>query len=85
MKDIIIVGGGTAGLTAAIYAKRAGKSVLVIEADNCGGQIINTPEIENYPGIKNISGLEFANGLKDQAESLGAVIESAKVTGIDIK
>ncbi|MBO6259342.1 MAG: FAD-dependent oxidoreductase [Lachnospiraceae bacterium] len=85
MKDIIIVGGGTAGLTAAIYARRAGKSVLVIEADNCGGQIINTPEIENYPGIKNISGLEFANGLKDQAEGLGAVIESAKVTGLDIK
>ena len=51
MKDVIIVGAGTAGLTAAIYALRAGKSVLVLEQGNYGGQIINTPKVENYPGI----------------------------------
>ena len=56
MYDIIIVGAGTAGLTAAIYGVRAGKSVLVLEAKTYGGQIINTPKIENYPGIKEISG-----------------------------
>ena len=59
MTDIIIIGAGPAGLTAAIYARRAAKSVLVLEAKGYGGQIINTPEIENYPGIKNISGLEI--------------------------
>lgn len=60
MYDIIIVGAGTAGLTAAIYGVRAGKSVLVLEAKTYGGQIINTPKIENYPGIKEISGFEYA-------------------------
>ena len=55
MYDIIVIGAGTAGLSAAIYAVRAGKSVLVLEGKNYGGQIINTPSIENYPGIKNIS------------------------------
>ena len=58
MYDIIIVGAGTAGLTAAIYGVRAGKSVLVLEAKTYGGQIINTPKIENYPGIKDLSGFE---------------------------
>ena len=56
MTDIIIVGAGTAGLSAAIYGVRAGKSVIVFESEVYGGQIVNTPEIENYPGIKNISG-----------------------------
>ena len=60
MKDVIIIGAGTAGLTAAIYALRAGKSVLVLEQGNYGGQIINTPKVENYPGIEQISGYEFA-------------------------
>lgn len=82
MYDIIIVGAGTAGLSAAIYGVRAGKSVLVLEADVYGGQIINTPEIENYPGIKRISGYEFATNLYEQAKELGAKIEFEKVTGI---
>ena len=56
MIDIIIVGAGPAGLSAAIYAARAGKKALVFESYTYGGQIVNTPEIENYPGIKNISG-----------------------------
>ena len=58
MYDIIIVGAGPAGLTAAIYARRAQKSVLVLEAKSYGGQIINTPNIENYPCINSISGFD---------------------------
>ncbi|MBR5420509.1 MAG: thioredoxin-disulfide reductase [Lachnospiraceae bacterium] len=82
MHDIIIIGAGTAGLSAAIYALRAGKSVLLLEQLSYGGQIINTPEVENYPGIKNISGFDFAQGLYEQATALGAELEYAKVTGI---
>lgn len=82
MKDIIIIGAGTAGLTAAIYGLRAGKSVLVLEQGNYGGQIINTPKVENYPGIEQISGYEFAAGLFRQAEKLGMEYRSEKVIGI---
>ena len=83
MTDIIIIGAGTAGLSAAIYALRAGKSVLVMEQLTYGGQIINTPEVENYPGIKSISGFDFAQGLYEQAESLGAELKYEQVTGIE--
>ena len=83
MYDIVIVGAGTAGLSAAIYALRAGKSVLLLEQLTYGGQIVNTPEIENYPGIKNISGFDFAQGLYEQATALGAELEFAQVSGID--
>ena len=83
MHDIVIVGAGTAGLSAAIYALRAGKSVLLLEQLTYGGQIVNTPEVENYPGIKSISGFDFAQGLYDQATSLGAELDFAQVTGID--
>lgn len=82
MYDIIIVGAGTAGLSAAIYGVRAGKNVLVLEANAYGGQIINTPEIENYPGIKHISGYEFATNLYEQAKELGAEIRFEKVLEI---
>ena len=81
--DIVVVGAGTAGLSAAIYGVRSGKSVLVLEALTHGGQIVNTPEIENYPGIKNISGFEFAQGLYEQAVQLGAVVKYEKVEGIE--
>lgn len=81
--DIVVVGAGTAGLSAAIYGVRAGKSVLVLEAASYGGQIINTPEVENYPGIKNISGFEFATGLYEQATSLGAEIAYEKVLRVE--
>ncbi|KIR01850.1 Thioredoxin reductase [Lachnospiraceae bacterium TWA4] len=80
--DIVIVGAGPAGLSAAIYGVRAGKSVLVLEAAAYGGQIINTPEIANYPGISNISGYEFATGLYEQATNLGAKVSYEKVVGI---
>lgn len=80
--DVVIVGAGTAGLSAAIYTVRAGKSALVLDAVGYGGQIINTPEVANYPGIKNISGFEFATGLYEQAKDLGAEIVFEKVMGI---
>lgn len=82
MKDVIIIGAGTAGLSAAIYTVRAGKSALVLEAAAYGGQIINTPDIENYPGIAHISGFDFATGLYNQAKDLGAEIVFERVTGI---
>ncbi len=83
MTDIIIIGAGTAGLSAAIYALRAGKSVLLMEQLTYGGQIINTPEVDNYPGIKSISGFDFAQGLYEQAEALGAELKYEQVTGIE--
>lgn len=85
MKDVIIIGAGTAGLTAAIYALRAGKSVLVLEQGTYGGQIVNTPKVENYPGIEQISGYEFASGLFRQAEKLGMEYRSEKVTDIRLE
>ena len=82
MSDVIIVGGGTAGLTAAIYALRAGKSATVFEALTVGGQIVNTPDIENYPGIAHVSGFDFAMGLSRQATDLGAVIKYENVVEV---
>ena len=71
MFDIIIIGAGPAGMTAAIYGRRARKSVLVIEALSYGGQIINTLDIENYPVEPHISGFDFATKLYGQAKELG--------------
>lgn len=82
MHDIIIVGAGTAGLSAAIYSVRAGKRVLILEANTYGGQILSSPEVENYPGIKKISGFEFAHNLYEQAVQLGAEIVYEKVAGL---
>lgn len=82
MTDVVIVGAGTAGLSAAIYALRAGKSVLVLEALTYGGQIINTPDIENYPGIAHISGFDFATGLYEQAKELGAEFSFEKAVSV---
>ncbi len=81
--DLIVVGAGTAGLSAAIYGQRAGKRVLVLESNTYGGQIINTPEVENYPGIAHTSGYEFAQGLYDQAVGLGATVQIEAVTGVE--
>ena len=82
MKDIIIIGAGPAGLTAALYALRAGKSVLVIEKSTFGGQVTFSPKIENYPGIPEMTGNEFADKLLDQVLAMGAEVEMEKVTGI---
>ena len=80
--DLIIVGAGPAGLTAAIYARRAGRSVLVLERSSIGGQIASAPKVENYPGFSAISGAELAERLYTQAEDLGARIELETVTSI---
>ena len=82
--DIIIIGAGPAGLTSAIYAKRANKNILVLEAKNYGGQIINTLDIENYPANAHISGFDFATNLYNQAKNLGAEIKYEKVVDINI-
>ena len=83
MHDIIIVGGGPAGLTAAVYALRAGKTVLVIEKNSFGGQIAFSPKVENIPGTQFISGAEFAEKLTDQAMNLGADVELETVTNVE--
>ena len=82
MYDIIIIGAGPAGLTAAIYARRAGKRVLVLEKENFGGQITYSPKVENYPGFKQLSGTELADYMTEQMLSLGADAEPATVLGI---
>ncbi len=73
--DIIIVGGGPAGLTAAVYARRAGKSVLVLEKNTIGGQIASSPRVDNFPGVQGVSGMELAERLYNQAVELGATVE----------
>lgn len=83
MYDIIIIGAGPAGLTAAIYACRAGKKTLIIEKAAFGGQISLSPKLENYPGFTEISGTEFADRLVEQAINLGAEIELDEVTALE--
>ena len=85
MYDIIIVGGGPAGLTAAVYARRAGKSVLVFEKNSFGGQIAFSPKVENIPGTISISGAAFADALVEQAMNLGADVELETVVSIEKK
>ena len=82
MYDSVVVGAGPAGLTAAIFLRRSNKSVLVLEASYYGGQIVNTPKIENYPTYENISGYDFATKLFNQVKSFGAEIKFEKVIGI---
>jgi thioredoxin reductase (NADPH) len=83
MHDMIIVGGGPAGLTAAIYGLRAGKSVLVIEKNGFGGQIAYSPKVENIPGTLQISGAEFADKLTEQVMALGADVELENVISVE--
>ncbi|MBR0414572.1 MAG: FAD-dependent oxidoreductase [Clostridia bacterium] len=83
MYDIIIIGAGPAGLSAAIYARRAAKSVLLLEANTYGGQIVNTPDIENYPVEEHISGFEFAMKLYTQATNLGAELKFERALSIE--
>ncbi|MBQ9429901.1 MAG: FAD-dependent oxidoreductase, partial [Clostridia bacterium] len=82
MFDLIIVGGGPAGLTAALYGLRAGKSVLVIEKDGFGGQMNFSPKIENYPGFASVSGSELADKMVEQILAQGAEVAVEKVTGL---
>lgn len=83
MWDIIIVGAGPAGLTAAIYALRANKKVLIFEAKTYGGQIVNAASIENYPGIEKISGFDYATNLYNQVKNLGAEFKFETVIRVD--
>ena len=82
MHDILVVGGGPAGMTAAIYARRASRSVLVLEAVACGGQILNTPDIENYPVEAHVSGYDFATRVEAQARGLGVEFAFEKAVAL---
>ena len=82
MYDIIIIGGGPAGLTAALYACRANKKVLVIEKDSFGGQITQSPKVENIPGFTEVTGNEFAEKLVEQVLAQEADVECAEVLEI---
>ncbi len=82
MYDVIVIGGGPAGLTAALYALRANKNVLIIEKGGFGGQITYSPKVENIPGFVSLSGNEFAEKLTEQVMEQGADIEIATVTGV---
>lgn len=81
--DIIIVGGGPAGLTAALYAKRAGFSTLLLEGGVLGGQAAATPDIENWPGTRHISGSDFAANLYEQSRALGAELRLEAATALE--
>ena len=82
MTDIIIIGGGIAGLTSAVYALRSGKSVLLFEKKAYGGQISQSHAVENYPGFKNISGAELSMNLHAQAKDFGCEFKNEIVTKV---
>ncbi len=83
MYDLIVIGAGAAGMTSALYALRNGKKVLVLESESLGGQIANSPRLENYPSIKEISGEQFADNLFEQITFHGADVEIEKVVNIE--
>lgn len=83
--DIAIIGAGPAGLSAAIYAQRAGFNTITFEANVHGGQIINTPEVENYPALGKVSGVEYAMSIYEQAVGFGATIEYKAVTDTQLE
>jgi thioredoxin reductase (NADPH) len=82
MVDVIVIGGGPAGMSVALNLLRAGRSVLILEKENFGGQIANSPRVENIPGTKEISGLDFAGNLFEQVLDLGAKFELEEVTRV---
>ena len=83
MHDIIVIGGGPAGMTAALYALRNNKSVLILEKESFGGQIATSPRLENYPTIESISGSEWADRLFEQITNLGAEFELEDVEFVE--
>lgn len=84
MYDLVIIGGGPAGLTAGIYAQRAVLENVLFEKQAEGGQVLLTPGIDNYPGFNNISGFELINKMKDHALSLGLNIKRENITSVDV-
>lgn len=85
MKDIIVIGGGAAGMTAALYALRNGKSVLLLEEETLGGQIASSPRVENFPSLMEISGLDFSNNLFEQITAHGADFELERAESVEKK
>lgn len=83
MYDIIVVGAGPAGLTAALYARRANKHVLVIDPKGYGGQIINSSRVDNYPGIPHISGYDYATSLYNQVKDMDVEFKTEIVTRVE--
>ena len=83
MYDILIIGGGPAGLTAALYAARAGKRTAILEREAAGGQIVSAPLVENYPGAPSVSGAELAGRMRAQAEALGAELLYTEAAGLE--
>ena len=83
MYDTIIIGAGPAGLTSAVYLRRANKKVLVLESSGYGGQIASADKVENYPGIANISGYQLAENLYMQAKNMGAEIKFETVESVE--
>ncbi len=85
MYDIIVIGAGPAGMTAALYAKRAGKDVLLMEKEYPGGQIVNSPLVENYPALPGVSGADFAENLQKQVTELGVPFEYTEACSLEKK
>ncbi len=85
MKDVLIIGAGAAGMTAALYALRNGKSVTIVEQNNIGGQIAESPRVENFPTIMQIAGSDFADQLFEQITQKGAEFAFAKITKLEKK
>jgi len=83
MADIVIIGAGPAGMSAGIYARRAGMSTVIFEGNMYGGQIVNTPEVENYPAIQKISGFDFATNLYNQVTELGAEVRMEPIVSLE--
>ncbi|MDR3355471.1 MAG: FAD-dependent oxidoreductase, partial [Synergistaceae bacterium] len=84
-RQLVIVGAGPAGITAAIYGRRAGIDVLLLENGLSGGQINVTPEIENYPGFKHVEGMDLANAFREHAEKFGAEFRDCKVESVSFE